>query len=267
MIRTLRNYLAADPASRRFRVRNKLQHLAGLLRTRERGPLYLSFRPDSEWLFNKHPEFGELFGPWNAGNARNNAGDRARYYALILNVKQIIEDGIPGHFAELGVYLGNTSAILAHFAARTERKMYLFDTFRGFDKSDLTGIDADKAVLYDDATLAKVRALVGHESHCRYIVGTFPGSITPEANSANYAFVSLDADLYKPMRDGLAFFYDRLSPGGAIFVHDYSSGHWTGAKNAMDEFTRRSGVAPVLLPDKSGTAVIRKGFHASEWPR
>jgi hypothetical protein len=93
-----------------------------------------------------------------------------------------------------------------------------------------------------------------------YIEGTFPRSITSEAER-RYAFVSLDCDLYKPMRDGLKFFYEHLSPGGVIFAHDYSSKMWLGAKKAVDEFSAESGAAPVLLPDKSGTAVIRKPRH------
>jgi hypothetical protein len=41
-------------------------------------------------------------------------------------------------------------------------------------------------------------------------------------------------------------------------VHDYSSLHWNGAKLAVDEFARASGEFVILMPDKSGTACVRR---------
>jgi hypothetical protein len=267
MLRALRNFVAADSRNRRLKIRNKLQWLFGRLAgslAKESSPGYWAFRPDSAWLFETHPEFASLFKVWTVGNSTNNAGDRARYYSLILNLKQVIADGVVGDFAELGVYLGNSSALFAHFAAESGRKLFLFDTFYGFDAADLTGGDAAYRMQFADTTLAKAQKLIGHEGICRYVVGKFPESITEESKSSRYAFVSLDCDLYKPMRDGLAFFYERLSPGGMLFVHDYSSCYWDGVKSAVDEFSRQTGATPVLLPDKSGTAVIRKGTSAGQ---
>ena len=91
-----------------------------------------------------------------------------------------------------------------------------------------------------------------------FVKGHFPNSIPKDAEDRRYAFVSIDCDLYEPMKAALEFFYPRLSKGGTFFLHDYSSGLWAGATKAIDEFCQTTGENPVLLPDKSGTAVIRK---------
>jgi hypothetical protein len=41
-------------------------------------------------------------------------------------------------------------------------------------------------------------------------------------------------------------------------MHDYSSGYFPGAKQAIDELVGTIPESLVLLPDKSGSAVIRK---------
>ena len=46
--------------------------------------------------------------------------------------------------------------------------------------------------------------------------GLFPVSLTDNHYELKFAFVHIDADLYKPIFDGLEFFYPRLSQGGFI---------------------------------------------------
>ncbi len=65
-------------------------------------------------------------------------------------------------------------------------------------------------------------------------------------------------DLYKPTKVGLDLFYPRMSRGGIFFIHDYSSQIWNGAKMAVDEFCAMTGEFIVLMPDKSGSAFLRK---------
>jgi hypothetical protein len=225
-----------------------------------RGPVYLAYHPDSKSMFGAHPEFRDLYGKWIFGNRLNNGGDSARLYAFILNLKQVLQEGIRGDFAELGVWRGNSAAVLAHFAEAHGRRVYLFDTFSGFDRRDLTADDAFKPVSFGDTSLDLVKSNIGHDNACVYIVGFFPDSITTAARETRYAFVSLDCDLYAPMKAGLEFFYPRLVNGGVLLLHDYSSLHWRGAKGAIDEFCKRTLEHVVLLPDKSGTAVIRKSI-------
>lgn len=223
------------------------------------GGVFFSYHPDSHNESDSHPEFEKLFPKFIAHNQRNNAGDITRLWGLILNIKQVINEGIEGDFAELGVWRGNTAAVLANFAISDGREVFLFDTYTGFSETDLTEIDADKISMFDNTSIEMVKNTVGYKnSGCHYVAGLFPGSITTEAEAKTYAAVSLDCDLYKPMKAGLDFFYPRMSKGGVFFIHDYSSQLWNGTKLAVDEFCARTGEYIVLMPDKSGSAFIRK---------
>lgn len=221
--------------------------------------VFLAHHPDSHNFSNAHPEFHELFGRFKKHNEANNAGDLARLWSLILNLKQIIAEGIEGDFAELGVWRGNTAAVLACFAARSNRQVLLFDTFEGFHQRDLTGIDAGQLAYFSDTSVELVKEVIGKECRvCEFVKGRFPESLNESHSSRRYAAVSLDCDLYEPMKAGLEFFYPLMPKGGLLLLHDYSSLAWAGARSAIDEFCRETGEYAVLLPDKSGSAVIRK---------
>src|SRR5262249_19122153 len=137
--------------------------------------------------------------------------------------------------------------------------IYLFDTFAGFDREDLKGVDAARSQFFADTSVEGVRALLKDVNpDARFVVGRFPESVTPEAAAERFAIVSVDCDLLEPTRAALEFFYQRLNPGGMIFLHDYSNPNWPGVRSAADAFCGRHGLRLVLLPDKSGTAVLAK---------
>ena len=228
---------------------------------RGKSPVYLAYRPDSQFIFHSHTEADAVMDRWLAGNSIYNGGDLPRLYSLVLNIKQTIADNVPGDFAELGVYKGNTAAVLCDLAAACGRRVFLFDTFSGFDDRDLDLETNPCEHQFGDTSIDFVRRTVGHSDCAEYVVGRFPDSLTAAAESARFAFVHLDCDLFGPTEAGLNFFYPRVSHGGTIVIHDYSSGHWPGVKQAVDEFCRRTGERVVLLPDKSGSAIVRKIAH------
>jgi hypothetical protein len=133
-----------------------------VLRAKEK--LYLAYRPESDVIFSCYPEIAQLSEKWTKDNVHNNAGDLQRLYALILNIKQILDENIAGDMAELGVFRGNSAAVLAHYARLHGKKLLLFDTFEGFDRRDLVGVDDSPTPQFDDTSLDQVRDLVGDEA-------------------------------------------------------------------------------------------------------
>ena len=226
--------------------------------------IFWAYHPDSYSWFGAHPEFRDLFRRFSRGNRLNNAGDTVRLWSFILNIKQVLQEGVEGDFAELGVWRGNTAAVLAHFAWTSGRHLYLFDTFTGFDPADIKEVDIHaRKGEFQGTSVELVRQTIGPPwRSCHAVVGTFPNSVQPEHRTKKYSIVSLDCDLYQPMKAGLEFFYPLMPRGGLLMLHDYSSLHWAGARRAIDEFCAATGERLVLLPDKSGSAFIRRAGGA-----
>ena len=218
-------------------------------------PAYLAYYPDSLHSF---PDLRPMYDKWIRGNKTNNNGDASRFMALILNLRQLQAEGIEGDFAELGVWKGNSAAVLAEFATKTGKHLFLFDTFSGFDGRDLVGTDVNHKRAFSDTSVDYVRETVGHGEITTYLQGFFPSTITDEVRARTFALAHIDCDLYEPMKAALEFFYPRMPRGGMLILHDYSSGTWAGAAQAVNEFSAATGEFVSLWPDKSGTAIIRK---------
>jgi len=232
-----------------------MRTIGSLLNARN-SKIYLAYRPDSHFDFGNFPGFPEFYRDFVHESKSRNSGDLSRLYLLLLNIARVLKEAIPGDFAEIGVYRGNTARILAQAARAGGRCLFLFDTFSGFDSADQA--DADRpSRAFVDTSLEKVKAFVGTDS-VEYVVGRFPDSLTTVKIPDRFAIVHLDCDLLQPTAAGLAFFYPRLSPGGLFILHDYSSGHWSGCAQAIDAFFKDKPERPVLIPDKSGTAVVVK---------
>jgi O-methyltransferase len=186
--------------------------------------------------------------------------DNTRRDMLVLLMRTIIEKGVAGSFAELGVYQGNTARLIHHYAP--DRALHLFDTFEGFtgrgagDERHTTGEAVDSRQ-FSDTSLDLVRAKVAPQNgNVTFHRGFFPDSVPAPLGQQPFAFVHLDADLYGPTLAGLNFFYPRLSRHGVLVVHDYNA--WIGARTAVDEFFLDKPELPVPMPDVSGSVVIVK---------
>jgi O-methyltransferase len=188
------------------------------------------------------------------------AHDNTRRDMLILLLRSLIEQDLPGAFAELGVYRGVTARLIHHYAP--ERTLHLFDTFEGFTARSTvaelrsTG-DEIPASQFSDTSVDRVRRFIRPNSEKVFFhKGFFPDSIPASLQSENFAFVHLDADLYEPTIEGLKFFYPRIPRRGVLLVHDYNS--WVGARKAVEDFFSDKAELPIPMPDKNGSALIIK---------
>ena len=98
--------------------------------------------------------------------------------------------------------------------------------------------------------------------------GFFPRTIEEAEKNEKFCLVSLDADLYEPILEGLRFFYPRLSQGGYILIHDYNNldiiGNQyitlNGVKKAVKDYEKESGINLCKIPisDRNGTLIVTK---------
>lgn len=209
--------------------------------------------------------------------------DKVRFFNWWFQVERLKRDGVPGDFAELGVYKGESAKILHQMDP--SRKFHLYDTFEGFKEEDLQH-ETGKAATYTirnfaDTSLEAARRYIGGNENIVFHPGRFQESsvvshqssaVNPQSSGSDsqnidcrlptsdfrlFSLVNLDADLYLPTKAALEYFYPRLSPGGIIIIHDYNF-KWPGIKKAADEFAASIPEPLVMVPDMEGSVIIVK---------
>lgn len=191
-------------------------------------------------------------------NIDRNYMDYTRLATLELVADEINSKQITGAVAELGVYKGKFARYINQYFS--DRDLYLFDTFTGFDNSDVL-VDQQHSFSsgeqnFSDTSVEEVLKLMPFPAKCIIKKGYFPE--TAKGLNEQYVFVSIDTDLYEPIYNGLNYFYPLLKKGGYIFVHDYNNDGYIGAKQAVEKFCAENSINKVPLPDSCGTAILCK---------
>ncbi|HMH20730.1 MAG TPA: TylF/MycF/NovP-related O-methyltransferase [Puia sp.] len=184
--------------------------------------------------------------------------DYIRLSTLELVSQEVRKHNLKGNVAELGVYKGKFAKYINKYFP--DRSLYLLDTFEGFDERDVRSEQQqDFSAGNQDFSKTSVEAVLQSmpfREKCIIVKGFFPESAKDLHD--DFVFVSLDADLYEPIYNGLRFFYPRLVKGGYIFIHDFNNDHYKGARRAVEQFCAEQHINFVPLPDSGGSAIIAK---------
>lgn len=178
-----------------------------------------------------------------------------RDLAIVLKTKGLDNFSV----AEGGVYKGEFSKIISE--SFPESPLYLFDTFEGFDEGDMI-IDEQKGLskaninnVFKDTSVEMVLKQLLHPERVVICKGYFPDT-TKMVPEQHYGFVMLDFDLYKPILDGLRYFYPRMVKGGIILCHEYFSNTFTGVKKAIEKFTEENNGHLTFFPIGDHVSII-----------
>jgi hypothetical protein len=175
-----------------------------------------------------------------------------RLDALQSCVEDVLDNDIPGDFAETGVWRGGSVIFIrALLSVRnvTDRVVWCADSFDGMpvpkkaDKRISASADfSDREYLR--VSLEEVKKNFERfgllDEQVQFLKGWFSETL-PNAPIEKLALLRLDGDLYESTRDALVHLYDKVSAGGYIIVDDYSS--WDGCRVAVDEFRESRGIA------------------------
>ena len=188
-----------------------------------------------------------------------------RMYSLYQAVTYIQSAAIPGDVVECGVWRGGSSMMAAltllETGDRPPRELWLFDTFEGmpeptdrdvsFDGEDAEGTwTASQAADHNDwcyAPLSDVednlRSTNFPPERLHFVQGKVEETI-PDQGPEQIALLRLDTDWYESTLHELEHFFPRIAPGGVLIIDDY--GHWSGAREAVDEYLQRNGIQLLL---------------------
>lgn len=192
--------------------------------------------------------------------------DYFRFRTFEFVARELKERNIPGELAELGVFRGMFSSLINE--KFPNKKLYLFDTFEGFNEQEFKEEQQKNRCGQGDAffdvhkeTSVKIMlSNMPHPESCIIFKGLFPNTITPSVEKERFSFVSIDVDFEESTYQGLKFFYPRLSDNGYIFIHDYTTHYLEGVKEAVMRYEKDSQILlkKVPLADRGGTLVITK---------
>lgn len=172
---------------------------------------------------------------------------------------------VEGNVAECGVFRGDSAKFINYYFP--DRKLYLCDTFAGFDSSDMQHEKAysekfEKSRFSDQAFFVETGSafVMKKMSYPENVVikeGYFPESMQEVEDK--FCFVNLDMDLYVPMLNGLRFFWDKMADNGCILLHDYFSDVFQGVKQAVETFEteRKIQITKMPIGDRCSMALLK----------
>lgn len=185
--------------------------------------------------------------------------DFIRLETLEMVSQEIYSNGIKGNVAELGVYQGKFACQINRMFP--DRKLFLFDTFTGFAKDDAVfdnkSLFSNASQNFSNTSIELVKSKMQHKELCVFKKGYFPDT-AKDIKNESFCFVSLDADLYKPTKAGLEFFWPRLVHGGTIMVHDFEGKNYLGVRKAVVEFCNKNQIGYLRIADAGGSIVLCK---------
>jgi len=167
--------------------------------------------------------------------------------------------GIVGNVAEAGVFRGDFAKHINSLFP--DKILYLFDTFEGFPEQDVLRekLQSNSKTGYYDYTNEKlVLSKLPHPEKAVIRKGYFPD--TAKDIKDMFCFVNLDMDLYQPTLEGLKFFWDKMSDGGIILIHDYFSEDFPNIKTAVSDFEAILSETLIMIPigDTLSIAIIKR---------
>jgi hypothetical protein len=206
----------------------------------------------------------------------------ARLAAVVQSVRYCVRRGLPGDFAECGVWRGGsvlTMILTLQEMGAPPRDIHLYDTFEGMTEpteADVSAVQGSALEIwsearaegkrpwpevfgpgvFDERSVRETLLATGYPGDRIHVVkGRVEETIPAHAPDA-LALLRLDTDWYESTRHELHELYPRLCNGGVLIIDDY--GHWEGARRAVDEYFSAE-APPVLLNriDYSGRVAIK----------
>ena len=240
-----------------------MSRLANVFRRRRRPPSAAVGYEEADWLEDDDRRIVERALPYTMTGV-------PRLAALVDAVRYCVRRGVPGAFAECGVWRGGS--VLAMLLTlqdldAADRDVYLYDTFEGMTKPtehDVSPHDPPALETWVEAERRRARPWAGYfdpqqfneeavrdtltatgypRERLHFVAGPVEETL-PEHAPERLALLRLDTDWYESTRHELEHLYPRLSEGGVLIIDDY--GHWEGARRAVDEYFASAAPAPLL---------------------
>lgn len=209
---------------------------------------------DVAFFYSKLEEFGINKDVINDSYSLNFMKPRITFLKNFSDI--VYKNNIKGSVAEAGVFRGEFAQHINKFFP--DRKLFLYDTFDGFDKKDINNDEKfveNQFKHFANTSIDIVMNKMTYPQNCVIKKGYFPN--TAKEDDEIFCFVSLDMDLYEPIKNGLEYFYPKMSMGGIILIDDYFSDTFLGSRKAVDEFCKKYNLCVAPIGYELGVIIIK----------
>ena len=145
----------------------------------------------------------------------------------------------PGDFVELGCYEGDTSLLLAEIIQKSDKKLWIYDSFEGLpqktkEDESAAGVNFQAGALYVSKRDVKLRFLRANLK-VPIIKKAWFADLEPKDLPEKISFAFFDGDFYQSIKDSFKAVEGKMAEGGIIIVHDYNNPELPGVTQAVDE--------------------------------
>jgi hypothetical protein len=226
-----------------------------------RGPAYTYNRDGLATVHNcdfiQEPRFARAYAAGKATGSWEQADIQWRAHVIAWAAQRA--RSIPGDFVECGVNKGGLATVALQYAdlPKTDKRMYLFDTYQGMADDLLT--DAEKklglvAGTYEDCYGEVVDRFRPYGDQVRVVRGAVPYTLD-QFQGGRVSFLSIDMNCAAPEVAAMEFFYPKLSPGAVVVFDDYGWKTHINQKHAIDAFFLGKPETVMSLPTGQGVVV------------
>jgi hypothetical protein len=156
---------------------------------------------------------------------------------------------------ECGVNLGGNAQLIVSFLnfAVLKKRLYLFDTFQGFDPSLLSKSEKRNIAEHYDYTpcYEAVKSRFAGKPYVSIIKGTVPLSLE-QVHFDKICFLSIDMNCARPEVEAVRYLWKYITPGGIILLDDYGFKNHHEQKKELDRLATELAFDIIQLPTGQG---------------
>lgn len=162
---------------------------------------------------------------------------------LLTLLRQVLFQNCPGDVVEFGCYKGDTSILFQRELQKTNKTLWLYDSFAGLPEKTREDSSAAGDQFKSGELFVTKREVI--EKFKRQtlplpkIKKAFFEDLDPDKDlPEKICFAFLDGDLYSSIKTSFSLLESKMQPGSIIVVHDYNNPELPGSARATDEWLK-----------------------------
>ena len=180
---------------------------------------------------------------------------------LISLLQQVLAKNIAGDVVELGCYRGDTSVLFQRELQKTDKTLWLYDSFAGLPEKTREDNSAAGDQFKSGELFVTKREVIEKFKRQNLplpkIKKAFFEDLDPISDLPNkICFAFLDGDLYTSIKTSLSLIESKMQSGSIIVVHDYNNPELPGSARATDKWIKSHAAKVAKFKTQETLAII-----------